>query len=98
MIAALEKFVPLAPLHQPHNLAPIRMLSERRPDLAQVACFDTAFHATNPDLARRFAIPAELHDAGVHHVLCQISYGYMPHQTIVESMRRFGEAVAPKFR
>jgi alkanesulfonate monooxygenase SsuD/methylene tetrahydromethanopterin reductase-like flavin-dependent oxidoreductase (luciferase family) len=41
---------------------------------------------------------AELRDAGVHHVLCQISYGYLPHQTIVESMRRFGEAVAPKFR
>ncbi|HXL45119.1 MAG TPA: LLM class flavin-dependent oxidoreductase, partial [Candidatus Binatia bacterium] len=41
---------------------------------------------------------AELRDAGVHHVLCQISYGYLPHQTIVESMRRFGEAVAPRFR
>ena len=41
---------------------------------------------------------AELRDAGVHHVLCQISYGYLPHATIVESMRRFGEAVAPKFR
>jgi len=41
---------------------------------------------------------AELRDAGVHHVLCQISYGYMPHQTIVESMRRFGEEVALKFR
>jgi alkanesulfonate monooxygenase SsuD/methylene tetrahydromethanopterin reductase-like flavin-dependent oxidoreductase (luciferase family) len=41
---------------------------------------------------------AELHDAGVHHVLCQISYGYLPHRTILESMRRFGEAVAPRFR
>ena len=41
---------------------------------------------------------AELRDAGVHHVLCQISYGYLPHRTIVESMRRFGETVAPKFR
>ena len=41
---------------------------------------------------------AELRGAGVHHVLCQISYGYLPHQTIVESMRLFGEAVAPKFR
>ena len=40
----------------------------------------------------------EIRDAGVHHVLCQISYGYLPHRTIVESMRRFGEAVAPKFR
>jgi len=41
---------------------------------------------------------AELRDAGVRHVLCQISYGYLPHETIVASMRRFGEAVAPKFR
>ncbi|PYN87138.1 MAG: hypothetical protein DMD87_14685 [Candidatus Rokuibacteriota bacterium] len=41
---------------------------------------------------------AELRDAGVHHVLCQISYGYLPHRTILESMRRFGEAVAPRFR
>jgi acetate kinase len=65
VLAALEKFVPLAPLHQPNNLAPIRTLLERRPELPQVACFDTAFHSTNPDIARRFALPAELHDAGV---------------------------------
>jgi acetate kinase len=61
----LEGFIPLAPLHQPHNLAPIRVLLERRPELPQVACFDTAFHSTNPDVAQRFAIPVELHDAGV---------------------------------
>ena len=54
----LEKLIPLAPLHQPHNLAPIRSLLERRPDLPQVACFDTAFHPTNPDVSRRFAIPS----------------------------------------
>ena len=65
VLAALEKFVPLAPLHQPNNLAPIRTLLERRPELPQVACFDTAFHSTNPDIARRFALPSELHDAGV---------------------------------
>ena len=77
-LAALEKFVPLAPLHQPHNLSPIRMLLERRPDLPQVACFDTAFHATNPDLARRFAIPAELHDAGVRRYgFHGLSYEYI---------------------
>ena len=65
VLAKLEKYVPLAPLHQPHNLAPARMLLERQPGLPQVACFDTAFHSTNPDIARRFAIPFELHDAGV---------------------------------
>jgi acetate kinase len=75
---ALEKFVPLAPLHQPHNLAPIRVLLERTPDLPQVACFDTAFHRGNPDLAQRFAIPAELHDAGVRRYgFHGLSYEYI---------------------
>src|SRR5262249_46124861 len=49
VIAALEKYVPLAPLHQPRNLAPIRGILAVLPDLPQVACFDTAFHRTNPD-------------------------------------------------
>lgn len=78
VLAALDKLVPLAPLHQPHNLAPIRTLLESRPDLPQVACFDTAFHATNPDVSRRFAIPAELHDAGVRRYgFHGLSYEYV---------------------
>ncbi len=78
VLAALEKYVPLAPLHQPHNLAPVRLLLERRPELPQVACFDTAFHATNPDVARRFAIPAELHEAGVRRYgFHGLSYEYI---------------------
>src|SRR5262249_45412075 len=64
-IKALERFIPLAPLHQPHNLAPMARLLERSPGLPQVACFDTSFHRTNPQVAQRFALPAELHDAGV---------------------------------
>ncbi len=64
-VAALEKLVPLTPLHQPHNLAPIRWLFGRLPELRQVACFDTSFHRTNPELAQRFALPEELHEAGV---------------------------------
>jgi len=77
-LAALERYVPLAPLHQPHNLAPIRVLLERTPDLPQVACFDTAFHRTNPDLAQRFAIPAELHDEGVRRYgFHGLSYEYI---------------------
>lgn len=48
---------PLAPLHNPHNLAAIRLLGELSPDLAQYASFDTSFHATNPDVATRYAIP-----------------------------------------
>ena len=78
VLAALERFIPLAPLHQPHNLAPIRMLLARRPDLPQVACFDTAFHATNPAVAQRFAIPADLHDAGVRRYgFHGLSYEYV---------------------
>jgi acetate kinase len=78
VLKSLEKFVPLAPLHQPHNLAPISALLERRPELPQVACFDTAFHSTNPDVARRFALPAELHDAGVRRYgFHGLSYEYI---------------------
>ena len=61
VLAALEKFVPLAPLHQSHNLAPIRLLLERARELPQVACFDTSFHRSNPEIAQMFALPAELH-------------------------------------
>ena len=78
VLASLEKFIPLAPLHQPHNLAPIRLLLERRPGLPQIACFDTAFHSTNADISRRFAIPTELHDAGVkRYGFHGLSYEYV---------------------
>ena len=78
VLAGLERLIPLAPLHQPHNLAPIRMLLARRPDLPQVACFDTAFHSTNPPVAQRFAIPAALHDEGVRRYgFHGLSYEYV---------------------
>ncbi len=65
LLAELEALVPLAPLHQPHNIAPIRTLMAQAPDLPQVACFDTAFHAVQPQFARRFAIPRALSEEGV---------------------------------
>jgi acetate kinase len=65
VVDALGSFVPLAPLHQPHNLAPIRAIAEAAPHIAQVACFDTAFHRSQPPLAQAFAIPRALSDAGV---------------------------------
>lgn len=65
VLAALERLVPLAPLHQPHNLAPIRILRRLFPDLPQVACFDTAFHRGQPEIAQLFALPAEITDRGV---------------------------------
>jgi acetate kinase len=78
VLAKLEKFIPLAPLHQPHNLAPIRALLGNAPELPQVACFDTSFHRTNPDIAQRFALPSELHDAGVRRYgFHGLSYEYV---------------------
>ena len=74
----LAQFIPLAPLHQPHNLTPIRLLLERRPELPQVACFDTAFHRAQPELAQMFALPRELHDAGVRRYgFHGLSYEYI---------------------
>ena len=76
--AQIGKLVPLAPLHQPHNLAPIQRLLNRAPELPQVACFDTSFHTTNPDLAQRFALPEELHNAGVRRYgFHGLSYEYI---------------------
>jgi acetate kinase len=78
VLLALEKFVPLAPLHQPHNLAPIRLLLERLPDLPQIACFDTSFHRSNPELAQMFALPLELHEQGVRRYgFHGLSYEYV---------------------
>lgn len=65
VVEDLEGLIPLVPLHQPYNLLPIRLGLERRPDLAQVACFDTQFHATCPEVAQTIAVPVELRDAGV---------------------------------
>jgi acetate kinase len=60
LLAALAALTPLAPLHQPHSLAAIRALARLHPDLAQVACFDTAFHLDAPHLSRLYALPREL--------------------------------------
>ena len=65
VLAELAALEPLAPLHQPHNLAGVRAAMQAFGGVPQVACFDTAFHATQPDVNRRFALPRALHDAGV---------------------------------
>lgn len=61
----LAGFTPLAPLHQPHNLAAIRALARLKPELPQVACFDTAFHRSQPPLAQAFALPRALSAQGI---------------------------------
>jgi acetate kinase len=78
VLGKLDKYVPLAPLHQPHNLAAIRALAARAPELPQVACFDTAFHRSNPELAQMFALPHALHEAGVRRYgFHGLSYEYI---------------------
>ena len=78
VLAKLERFVPLAPLHQPHNLASIRALLQRSPELPQVACFDTAMHRSNPPVAQMFALPKELSDAGIRRYgFHGLSYEYI---------------------
>ena len=74
----LEALVPLAPLHQPHNLEPIKALAKRRPALPQIACFDTAFHTTQPAVARAFALPRALGEAGIkRYGFHGLSYEYI---------------------
>lgn len=65
LVAQFEEFIPLAPLHQPHNLAPICFLLENAPELPQVACFDTSFHRTIPKISQLFALPMEYYETGV---------------------------------
>src|SRR3954464_10545994 len=78
VLRELEQLVPLAPLHQPHNLAPIRILRQRFPELPQIACFDTAFHRKQPDLAQLFALPRSMTEAGVRRYgFHGLSYAYI---------------------
>jgi acetate kinase len=65
VLAELERYVPLAPLHQPNNLAPIRAIMSRFPGLPQVACFDTAFHRGHSELADHYAVPERFYAEGV---------------------------------
>jgi acetate kinase len=74
----LEKLAPLAPLHQPHNLAPIRVISRIAPDVPQVACFDTAFHRTQPPVSQLYALPRDLSATGIkRYGFHGLSYEYI---------------------
>ncbi|WER50356.1 acetate/propionate family kinase [Cupriavidus sp. WKF15] len=78
VVAALDALSPLAPLHQPHNLKPIRILAQRRPELPQIVCFDTAFHRGQPEAAQAFALPASITQRGVRRYgFHGLSYEYI---------------------
>jgi acetate kinase len=90
IVERLERLVPLAPLHQPNNLAPIRIVLERQPHLLQVACFDTAFHRGHPAVADRYAIPENLYQEGVRR------YGFhgLSYEYIAQRLRQVAPEVA----
>ena len=84
----LRALVPLAPLHQPHNLAPIPIIAAAVPRLPQVACFDTAFHRSQPPLAQSFALPRKLSEAGVRRYgFHGLSYGSTSRPGCARSIR-----------
>ena len=90
VLSRLERLVPLAPLHQPHNLAPMRVIAKRAPALPQVACFDTAFHRTQAPVARAFGLPPEITERGVRR------YGFhgLSYEYIADVLPRFDAAAA----
>src|SRR3954463_10084638 len=78
LLAELEAVVPLAPLHEPHNLATIRLVAAVNPELPQVACFDTAFHRTMPEEEQAFALPYDLYQQGIRRYgFHGLSYEYI---------------------
>jgi acetate kinase len=87
VVARLDRFVALAPLHQPHNLAPIKSILANFPALPQVACFDTAFHRDHDEVADCYAIPHRLHEEGIRR------YGF--HGLSYEYVARTLPKVAP---
>ena len=77
-LSGINRLVTLAPLHQPQNLRLIRAIAALKPGLAQTASFDTAFHRTQPDTVRRFAIPRDWFDRGVkRYGFHGLSYAYI---------------------
>lgn len=83
-LAAITALVPLAPLHQPHSVRLIKAIRQTRPGLMQTASFDTAFHRSQPDLVRRFAIPRRFFDQGIKR------YGFhgLSYQFVAGELRR----------
>ena len=92
VLARLERYVSLAPLHQPYNLAPIRTLLARSPEIPQIACFDTSFHRGHGELADRYAIPEALYAEGIRR------YGFhgLSYEYIASSLPQVAPDIASK--
>jgi acetate kinase len=92
VLQRLERYIPLAPLHQPFNLAPMRSVLTRFPDIPQVACFDTAFHRGHSRLADCYAIPDALYAEGVRR------YGFhgLSYEYIAATLPRIAPEIAAR--
>jgi acetate kinase len=92
VLEKLAALIPLAPLHQPHNLEPIRAIAEHAPQLPQVACFDTAFHRSQAPVAQEFALPRKFSDEGVRR------YGFhgLSYEYIAARLHEIAPALAAK--
>jgi acetate kinase len=90
VLTTLSGFVPLAPLHQPHNLAPIYTIAEHAPQIPQVACFDTAFHHGQADVVQSFALPRRFTQEGIRR------YGFhgISYEYIVSRLQQIAPEVA----
>jgi acetate kinase len=90
VLASLSELIPLAPLHQPHNLAPIRTILDVAPQIPQIACFDTAFHRSQAQVAQAFSLPRHLTEAGVRR------YGFhgLSYEYLVSQLRTAWPALA----
>jgi acetate kinase len=78
ILAELYELIPLAPLHQPHNLAAIETVFERMPDVPQVACFDTSFHYCQPPVAKVIPLPSDIRKSGLQRYgFHGLSYEYI---------------------
>lgn len=90
LLAALDRLVPLAPLHQPYNVSPIRSIQTRFPGMPQVACFDTAFHRGHAEVADRYALPEALYREGIRR------YGFhgLSYEYIARTLPRVAPGIA----
>lgn len=90
--ADIAACIPLAPLHNPHNLAAIDAITALAPDLPQVACFDTAFHSTNPDVATHYALPSDVAAQGIRR------YGFhgLSYAALTRTLPQVAGALPPR--
>lgn len=92
ILEELKAYIPLAPLHQPYNLKLVEICKNYLPNIVQVACFDTAFHTSTPDIAAEYALPKELTQEGIR----RYSFHGSSYEFIRASLKRLAPEIAGK--